>query len=157
MQLNRTFEIFLPYCAKRIADGRYVLLNRCHAPVGCPTQNLFVPESCPITLETDVLTPEFAASISATGDPNVHRIYLYNSSCEPWSGEEYRVCYQKRLAALLVRARYRFIGAEGTVTEINLRSKEWHRYSHYSEAERIAVAEAIHAKYYESRLGRHTD
>jgi hypothetical protein len=147
MQLNRAFEIFLPYCAKRIADGRYVLLNRCHAPIGCPTAYTYVPEGNPITLETGVLTPQFAASVSAISDPNVERIYLYNSSCEPWSGSEHQDGYGTRLNSLLDRARYRCIGAEGTVAEIVFRTSSWRRASGYSEAERNAVAESIRAKH----------
>ena len=120
MLFPNPFEIYMPYCLEKIAEGQYVLLNWHHHPIGWPLEHGLPHDEYPITYEFDELTPAVAASISVNGATNRDRIYLYNSSCLPWSEDKHMVRYRKRLARLHLVARYRWLEFDGVVSELHV-------------------------------------
>jgi len=92
--------IILPYCIMRQADGRYVITNREYKPLGFMTDKLIHYESYPIAYRIKGLTENKAAQMSARGEPNLDRIYLYNDGCVPTHSKQDMQAYLARLAVL---------------------------------------------------------
>lgn len=92
--------IFLPYCIKRLEDGRHVVLNRNYKPLGFLSANYLRYEDYPIAVKFKGLTPKKAAAMSARGDANLDTIYLYNDGCIPNASAADMKNYLARLAIL---------------------------------------------------------
>ena len=89
----------LPYCLKRLADGRYVVLNRRYKPLGFTTQTNVDYEAYPIALWLRI-TPTRPAALSWKGSDNTAAIHLYNDGCVPTSSATHMQAYLGRLAKL---------------------------------------------------------
>jgi hypothetical protein len=105
-------RIYLPYCVEKVESGRFILLNRDYKPVGSSAKDWSCYEEHPIKLEIEGLTPEIAASISVTGDPDCGRIYLFNDGSAPWLGHRELLAYELRLAKLLELAAHRSVAPD---------------------------------------------
>jgi hypothetical protein len=111
--IKNPLRINLPYCLEKVASGRFILLNRDYKPVGSSAKDL----SRPIALELEGLTPEIAASMSVTGDPDCGRIYLFNDGSAPWLGHEELRAYERRLERLLELAALRSVARDRARTD----------------------------------------
>jgi hypothetical protein len=89
----------LPYCLKRLEDGRYVALNRRYKPLGFTTQAHVEYEAYPIALRLR-MTPQRAAALSWQGSDDTAMIHLYNDGCVPTSSAAHMQAYLGRLATL---------------------------------------------------------
>jgi hypothetical protein len=96
------YRVFLPYCIKRLADGRYIVLNADFKPLG-------VPSFEKVDLETHSsghtihITPMLARKLSVSGSENLDCIYLYDGKSmngPPEEGERL-AAYAARLAVLM--------------------------------------------------------
>lgn len=91
---------FLPYCLKRLDDGRYVILNRDYKPLGLPGTDWVTYEEHPSAVRLRI-TEETAASLSYKGNPDKAAIYLYNDGCIPTRSNQAMEAYLDRLAHLM--------------------------------------------------------
>ena len=89
----------LPYCLKRLEDGRYVALDRRYKPLGFTTQATVEYEAYPIALRLR-MTPKRAAALSFKGSDNTAMIHLYNDGCVPTASAAHMQAYLARLARL---------------------------------------------------------
>ena len=100
MPLSDVRSVFMPYCVKREADGRYVLLNREYKPVGFWTKAHVTYADHPVLVKIKGLTAARAARISCKGDPNIEAIYLYDDGCVPTENAANMNAYLCRLSEL---------------------------------------------------------
>jgi len=112
-------SVYLPYCLKRLPDGRYTVLNREYRPLGITTTDFSCVvdyEKFPIAARLKLTPKMVARCLSHSGSPDVERIYLYDSTCVPTEGAKHMNAYMKRLKILahldiidnrMVRNRYR--------------------------------------------------
>lgn len=95
-------KVFLPYCLDRQPDGRYAVLNRHYKPVGMAVSSkdfvVYAEHACLVTLKG--LTARTAAKLSARGDSDLARVYLYNDGCTPTGSAEDWQTYSERLGIL---------------------------------------------------------
>jgi len=107
MPLNNFSAVFLPYCLKRQPDGRYAVLNREYKPVGFFTKATVEYAKYPVLVKLPGLKAATAARLSAYGDSDADRIYLYKSNRSlvqsPTAMREY-------MARLEILARYKVPG-----------------------------------------------
>jgi hypothetical protein len=100
MPLHDCRSVHLPYCLKRLPDGRYVVLNREYKPLGFQTQEWIEYEQYPIAVTLKRFGPKTAARISWKGSPDLAWIYLYDDGCYPTASAADMQAYLKRLAIL---------------------------------------------------------
>ena len=100
MPLKDVRSVFLPYCVKRQADGRYAVLNREYKPVGFWTRAHVMYGDHPVLVKIKGLTAARAARISYKADPNVENIFLYDDGCVPTENAANMNAYLARLAEL---------------------------------------------------------
>ncbi len=93
-------EVFLPYCVQRVADGRWVVLNRYYKPLGLTTTAWVDYNDYALPLN---ITAKMAQKISDTdlgaGLPRC-RVWLYSDASAPNISAVNSVAYFRRLAAL---------------------------------------------------------
>jgi hypothetical protein len=92
--------VHMPYCLKRLDDGRYVVLNRDYKPLGFRTRERVVYESFPIAVKFKGLTKKLAAKLSWDGSANLESIFLYNDATVPTDSAKRMTAYLERLAIL---------------------------------------------------------
>lgn len=90
-----------PYCLMRNSDGSYVMLNRNYKPVGFMTGEYVKYEEFPISFHAKGLTKKMAAALSARGDEDLERIYLYHDGCIPTADKKSMDAYLARIGKLL--------------------------------------------------------
>lgn len=90
--------IYLPYALERIADGRYVVLNRRYKPLGTTAPG-FV-DYAPHAVHLVGLSAATAAKLSWNGAPDLEIIWLYNDGCLPTDSPAHWDAYQRRLEVL---------------------------------------------------------
>lgn len=100
MPLHDFRSVFFPYCLVKNDDGHYVVLNREYKPVGFGTSDWVKYERYPVTYKIKGLTAARLAKISAKGDANKDRIYLYNDGCVPTHSAKDMKAYLDRLKVL---------------------------------------------------------
>ncbi len=98
MSEARTF--LFPYCLDRLADGRYIALNRNYKPLGIQTGEWVKYEEHPSAMPLKI-TAKDAEKLSWSGSDALDRIYLYSDGCVPTDGKDHLAGYQKRLAVLM--------------------------------------------------------
>lgn len=91
---------FLPYCIQRLADGRYIVLNRRYKPVGSFTSNWVVYEDDPSACNLDI-TPAVAKRLSWNGSEDTDVIHLYADGCLPEDFPEHLQAYAARLQVFM--------------------------------------------------------
>lgn len=92
--------LWLPYCLERLADGRYVALNRRYKFLGAAPDEFVDYEAAPEWARMRI-TPAQARKLaddSSAFDPA--RIYLYKDPTAPTANEANWDAYQARLAVL---------------------------------------------------------
>lgn len=97
--MGRTFrQACLPYCLQRIADGRWIALNRQYKPIGMASTDWIDYEA----VDAPRLKPTAAQlrALSANGEINGDQVWLYNDGCVPDAGSTHWSAYAKRLAVL---------------------------------------------------------
>lgn len=92
--------IFLPYCMQRLADGRYIVLNRRYKPLGIASEDWVEYESHPSAVGMKISTA-LAKKISWNASADTETIYLYDDGCNPRLGGEHSSAYFKRLVLLM--------------------------------------------------------
>ncbi len=100
MALGDFRAVFLPYCLEKQADGRYVVLNREYKPVGFFTSKFVTYDKHPVAVKLKGLTAKKAALLSAKGDPDVDKIFLYNDACVPTQDKASMKAYLAKLEIL---------------------------------------------------------
>ncbi len=103
MPLNSFRTIYLPYCLKKLQDGRYVVLNRGYKPLGFNIRKQYIYENYPIASRISGLTAKSIKKIAYDGKIKNDMIHLYNDSCIPTKSKVHMTNYLKRLEIL---ARY---------------------------------------------------
>lgn len=93
-------KVFFPYCIQRVADGRYILLNRNYKPLGTFSGEWVEYETHPSVAEIDI-PPAVAKKLSWGGSDDTDRIYLYADSCVPTDSKAHMDAYLSRLAVLM--------------------------------------------------------
>lgn len=95
-------DVFLPYYLQRMPDGKYVVVNRNHKPVGFRTDSHIEYDEFPVAVKFLGLGPETAKKLSVHNDPNLSRIYLHDGAKKaPAYGGEALEAYIKRLRILM--------------------------------------------------------
>jgi hypothetical protein len=92
--------IFLPYCIKRLADGRYIILNRRYKPLGKFGNEWVIYETDPSAANIEI-TPAIAKKLSCKNSDDVDVIYLYSDACIPTDSDEHLRSYSARLSVLM--------------------------------------------------------
>ena len=100
MPLNDFRSVHLPYCLKRLPDGRYVVLNREYKPLGFKTSAQVHYEEYPIAVKFKGLTQKVAAKLSYKGSEDLDSIFLYNDGCIPTRSAQNMQDYLHRLEIL---------------------------------------------------------
>jgi hypothetical protein len=100
MPLNEFRAVHLPYCLKRLPDGRYVALNRRYKPLGFNTLAQVEYEKYPIAVKFKGLTRKVASKLSHKGSEELEDIFLYDDSCVPTRSAQKMQAYLRRLAIL---------------------------------------------------------
>jgi hypothetical protein len=89
---------FLPYCLMRTKPGWYAVLHREYKPLGQTSDNWADYSKHAVRIKG--IGPAMAKRLSANGDPDLERVYLYNDGCIPTRNAEAAKCYFKRLNIL---------------------------------------------------------
>ena len=92
--------IFLPYCLKRLEDGRYIILNRRYKPLGVSSNEWVAYETHPSTANIEI-TPAIARKLSWKGSDDIDVIHLYSDGCIPTVSAEHLRSYSERLSVLM--------------------------------------------------------
>ncbi|NMG64909.1 hypothetical protein GPA19_08115 [Azoarcus indigens] len=92
------YRVFMPYCLRRISDGRYIVLNRDYKPLGIPSCDNVDLASHP-TVHAIKITPAVARKLSWEGKDDLDCIYLHGGGSTP-KGEALKA-YSERLAVLM--------------------------------------------------------
>lgn len=92
--------IFLPYCIKRLTDGRYIILNRRYKPLGTFTNEYIVYETHPSAAHIDI-TESIAKKLSHDHSDDMNVIQLYSDACIPTDSDKHLRAYSDRLAVLM--------------------------------------------------------
>jgi hypothetical protein len=93
-------RIFFPYCIKRLADGRHIILNRHYKPLGEPSE-AFIDYGIHPSATYLKITPSAAKKISHDGSESTDNIYLYDDGCIPTDSAKHMRAYTERLAVLM--------------------------------------------------------
>lgn len=93
-------QILLPYCMDKVAEGRYILLNRRYKPLGMATDEWIEYATHPSVFAIKGLTAAKAKKLSARGEESLDRIYFYNDGCIPNASAEHWKAYSERLRLL---------------------------------------------------------
>lgn len=94
--------IYFPYCLQRLGDGSWIILNRNYTPLGSSIHEHVVYEGIDDAFRIPRITTAQVRKLSCTGPPDEDgRIYLYEDSCIPTSGEKHMTAYLRRLAVLM--------------------------------------------------------
>lgn len=93
-------SIYLPYCLKRLKDGKYIVLNREYKPLGFNTDIHVEYEDYPISAKIKGITKKTAAEISIDKSSNLDQIYFYNDATNPSSNSKNMKEYLKKLEKL---------------------------------------------------------
>lgn len=91
--------VFMPYCLKKLKDGRYIPLNRDYKPLGISSSEWVVYEEHPSAC-TIKITPEGAQAMSWNHSPDTDVVFFYNDGCVPTSGDAAMKAYSERIAHL---------------------------------------------------------
>ena len=89
--------IYLPYCLRRLADGRYIVLNRDYKPVGLHTTDWVDYENHPSAAKLKI-SAAAARKMSWKASEDLESIMFYNDGCVPTSSKEAMNAYLARLA-----------------------------------------------------------
>jgi hypothetical protein len=92
--------IFLPYCIKRLTDGRYIILNRRYKPLGTLTNDYVIYETHPSAAHIDI-TKSIAKKLAHDNSDDINDIYLYSDGCIPTNSDKHLRAYSERLAVLM--------------------------------------------------------
>jgi hypothetical protein len=92
--------IFLPYCLQRLADGRYIILNRRYKPLGVQSTEWVTYETHPSVIHLPI-TSSIAKKMSWSGSEDTNAIYLYNDGCVPTDEAKHMRAYSDRLEVLM--------------------------------------------------------
>jgi len=93
-------HVYLPYCIERVADGRYIVLNRWYKPVGINTRE-WVDYTDPYLVKLRALSPATLAKLCAPGSVlRDDKVWLYNDGCVPTDSAAHWAAYAARLATL---------------------------------------------------------
>ena len=93
-------SVHLPYCLKKQADGRYVVLNREYKPIGFQTREWVDYEKYPIAVKFKRFTAKTAARLSWEGCSDLQTIFLYNDSGVPTRSAKNMQDYLERIEVL---------------------------------------------------------
>jgi len=93
-------HVYLPFCLQRLADGRYVVLNKDYKPLGFQTREKVEYEVYPIAATFLRLDSRTAAKLSFNGSQELEAIYLYDSNCVPTDSNQNMEKYLVRLEIL---------------------------------------------------------
>lgn len=96
-ELRRTH---MPYCIQKLADGRYIVLNRKYKPLGIQSEEWVTYETHPSAVSINI-TSARAIKLDCEARENVECIYLYNDGCIPTHGAAHMKAYLNRLAMLM--------------------------------------------------------
>ena len=92
-----------PYCFKKMADGRYLGLNREYLPIDRSRDDVggrLDPSAYDKLLEDAhrelgiVLSANDIKLLRYSGDESM--FWLYKDGCAPWDGKEYQAAYDKK-------------------------------------------------------------
>lgn len=92
--------IYLPYCIRRLADGRYIVLNRDYKPLGVQTRDWVDYETHP-SAGRIAISATAARKMSWSGSEDLDSIMLYNDGCIPTESAAAMKAYQSRLAVFM--------------------------------------------------------
>jgi len=93
----RTYH--LPYCLEKLADGKYVVLNRKYKPIGFYTTKQVDYESYPVAVKLK-LAPKTIQKLSWNGSDDPVKIYLYDDGCIPTDSTKHMTAYLDKIALL---------------------------------------------------------
>lgn len=87
---------FMPFCIKRLPDGRYIVLNRRSKPLGIRGHVHVDYETHPSAARITI-TKDDARKMSHDGSDDLETIYLYDGPSTPTIDEETLHGYMDRL------------------------------------------------------------
>lgn len=91
--------VFMPYCIKRLKDGRYIVLNRDYKPLGIRTRDWVDYDSHPTAAKIKI-TAATARKLSWETKDDTDVIYLYNDGSVPTRSAADMKTYLAKLAVL---------------------------------------------------------
>ena len=101
MALHDVRAHFWPYYITCRDDGKYVLFNRNHNPIGLVSNGHISPDEHPVAVRIKGLTPGLAKKLSHDGSSDTKDIELYCDGCHPFSSAKNMHAYQRKLALLM--------------------------------------------------------
>jgi hypothetical protein len=90
-----------PYCLCKLEDGRYILLNARHKPLGVNSHDQVVYEEHPTAMHIKGLTERLALKIDVAKGEVPGKIYLYSKKRIPTRHKEAMDEYLWRLATIM--------------------------------------------------------
>ena len=93
-------RIALPYCLHKLADGRYIVLNRRYKPLGIASRENVDYDAHPSAARLHGLTPALAAQLAWNGSADLEKIWLYRDATLPTASAEHWAAYAARLRRL---------------------------------------------------------
>lgn len=93
-------ETHLPYCLKRQADGRYIVLNRHYKPLGFTSRDWVDYDAYPIAVALSGLTPATRSQLSHVPTTEPEFVFLYDDTCVPTKSAAHMRAYLAKLAIL---------------------------------------------------------
>ena len=79
MALYDIRTVILPYCLKRVGEGKYIILNREYKPVGFNTKEKIEYKNYLINHDIKI-TKKIAEKLSWNGSDNFEEIWLYSGN-----------------------------------------------------------------------------
>ncbi len=93
-------RIALPYCLQKLADGRFIVLNRRYKPLGVSSREHVDYDAHPSACHISGLTGAVAAKLSWDGSADTAAIWLYRDGLLPTASPENWAAYCARLQLL---------------------------------------------------------
>jgi hypothetical protein len=90
-----------PYCLFQMEDGRYIMLNARHKPLGVNNRAQYVYEDHPSAMYIKGLTPKLALKLDVANGAKPGRIYLYSKQRIPTRHPDAMDDYLCRLATIM--------------------------------------------------------
>jgi len=93
-------KIFMPYCIKKLMDGRYIILNRNYKPLGSFSRDYIIYEEHPSACKLNITTLR-ASKLSWEESKDIDMIFLYNDGSIPTNSAASMKNYLERVAILM--------------------------------------------------------
>jgi hypothetical protein len=96
----------LPYCLRKLDDGRYITVNRRYKPLGICSRERVVYEDHPTAMYIEGLTDELAIEIDVQKGAKPGHVFLYDGTSTAPKTQQAVDEYMQRLSRIMTLKMY---------------------------------------------------